>query len=284
MIDPDGIQTQAGNLPSVIDIKMEEIPECDIQCYFLEDEKEYEKFVKDVESQVRRSFEYKRMISYLRENMGMNQCAFLKGVSNAEGNYDIRIEIHHYPFSLRDIVDIVIRKRQYYKEPLTLQMVAKEVMILHYKLLVGLIPLSQTVHELAHSSRLFIPVDKVMGRYDLFLQYYQPFCDPEQLETLQRIEKYTMEEQNTILNTNIIEQNKVSYEIKDPSFMLPDVSMMNTAMIEQLNRIKDNNYILPSVNDVKAIEMDKAEEDNIVDSTVHEIVCPITFDYSLIKK
>ena len=88
MIDPDGIQTQSSNLPSTININMDEIPECDIECYFIEDEKEYERFVKDIESTVRRSYEYKRMISYLRDNMNMNQCAFLKGVSNADGNFD----------------------------------------------------------------------------------------------------------------------------------------------------------------------------------------------------
>ena len=274
MIDPDGIQTQSSNLPSTININMAEIPECDIECYFIEDEKEYERFVKDIESTVRRSYEYKRMISYLRDNMNMNQCAFLKGVSNADGNFDIKIEIHHYPFSLRDIVDIVIRKRQYYKESITVQMVAKEVMILHYKLMIGLIPLSQTVHELAHSSRLFVPVDKVLGRYDLFIQYYKPFCEPEQLEVLDRIEKYSYEKENTILDTNIIEQNRVSYEIKDPTFMLPDTETMNTAMIEQMNRIKNNNYMLPSINDVKVLETSKPKE----------AICPIFFDYTLIKK
>ena len=43
--------------------------------------------------------------------------------------YDIKIEIHHYPFSLRDIVEIVLRKRMYYKESIEVQMTAKEVSI-----------------------------------------------------------------------------------------------------------------------------------------------------------
>jgi hypothetical protein len=120
--------------------------------------------------------------------------------------------------------------------------------------MVGLIPLSQTVHELAHSSRLFIPSDKVVGRYNLFIQYYKPFCAPEQLEVLERIEKYSEEQRNPILNTNIIEQNKVSYEIKDPNFMLPDSDKLNTSMLEQMKRIKDNNFMLPSVNDIKMLE------------------------------
>lgn len=271
MIDPDGIQIQKMNLSNIISINMEEIPECDIECYCLDDEKEYEHFVRDVESQVRRSYEYKHMINYLRENMNMNQCAFLKGVNNTE-SFDIKIEIHHYPFSLRDIVDIVIRKRQYYHESITVQMVSKEVMMLHYKLMVGLIPLSQTVHELAHSSRLFIPIDKVMGRYDLFIQYYKPFCEPEQLDTLERIEKYSKEQQNTILDTNIIEQNKVSYDIKDSTYLLPPSETIGIAMKNQLELIKNNNYLLPSVDNAKYIEQKK------------DIVCPVIFNESLKRK
>jgi hypothetical protein len=125
MIDPDGIQVQSTNLSNKITVHSNEIEPCDIECYYLEDEKEYEHFVRDIESQVRRSFEYKEMIKYLRDNMAMNKCAFLKDVSNSE-SFDIKIEIHHYPFSLRDIVEIVIRKRDYYKESLTVQMVAKK--------------------------------------------------------------------------------------------------------------------------------------------------------------
>ena len=127
---------------------------------------------------------------------------------------------------------------------------------------------------MVHSSRLFVPVDKVLGRYDLFIQYYKPFCEPEQLEVLNRIEKYSYEKENTILDTNIIEQNRVSYEIKDPTFMLPNTETMNAAMIEQMNRIKNNNYMLPSINDVKALETSKPKE----------AICPIFFDYTLIKK
>lgn len=268
MIDPDGIQIQNSNLSDVI--KVRQVVPFDTQIYNLEDDKEYETYVKDVEKEVRKSFEYRRFIKYLRENMDMNKCSFLKGVSNEE-TFDIKIEIHHYPFTLRDICEIVIRKRSYYNEPLKLQMTAKEVMMLHYKLIIGLIPLSETVHELAHSGRLFIPVDHVMGRYQVFVDIYKPFCDPEQLETLDRIEKYT-EENSSILDTTIIEQNNVSYNVTDNRFALPEFNQITNNMISQLDAIKSNNYILPSVNDIKAIEEKK------------EIICPIYFDESLKKK
>ena len=251
MIDPDGIQIQETNLPAVIELK--NIPEFDTQCWCLEDEKDYDKFIVEVEKQVRRSFEYRRFINYIRDNMQMNQCAFLKEVTNQE-TFDIKIEIHHYPFSLRDIVEIVIRKRQYYRESMEVQMVAKEVMQLHYKLIIALIPLSQTVHELAHSQKLFIPVDKVMGRYNLFVQYYKPFCDPDQLETLDRIEKYSLEQVNPVLNTNILETNKVYYEIADQNYALPAPENISTNMLEQIKIIKDNNYMLPTIEERMLIE------------------------------
>lgn len=251
MIDPDDIQVQSLNLPSNINIK--EVPEFETECWCLEDEKDYEKFVKEVEKQVRRSFEYRKFIAYIRDNMEMNQCAFLKGVTNQE-SFDIKIEIHHYPFSLRDIVEIVIRKRKYYRDSLSVQMTAKEVMMLHYKLIIGLIPLSQTVHELAHSSRLFVPSDKVLGRYNVFVEYYKPFCDPEQLETLNRIEKYSIEKQNAVLNTNILSENKVTYNIEDSKYLLPEPEKISTVMIEQMKNIKANNYILPTVDDKPMLE------------------------------
>ena len=264
MIDPDNIQTQEHNLSNIITISANEIDDCDIVCYCLDDDKEYEKYVRTVEREVRGSFEYKELIKYLRENMGMDKCAVLKDVTNRE-SYSIKIEIHHYPFSLRDIVDIVTRKRQYYNEPVEVEMVAKEVMMLHYKLIIGLIPLSETVHELVHSSRLFIPVDRVVGRYNIFIDIYKPFCSPEQLDTIQRMEKYTEEQTNSILNTNIIEQNRLIYNINDTRFALPDTKAVNNAMIEQIKAIKDNNYLLPSIDDLKGIE------------TKQEIIEPIYF-------
>lgn len=267
MIDPDGIQITQSNLPDTINIKS--VPIFETQVYNLEDDKDYEHFIKDIERVVRKSFEYRAFTKYLRENMDMNKCSFLKGVTNEE-TFDIRIEIHHYPFSLRDIVEIVYRKRCNYMESLTVQMVAKEVMKLHYMLMVGLIPLSKTVHKLAHNGRIFIPSDKVLGRYNLFVDYYKPFCEPEQLETLERIEKYSLEN-SEVLDTTIIDQNYINYNVSVDRFTLPQFENINTNMVNQLQAIKNNNYLLPTA------------QDNIQQSK-REVICPIEFDYSLIKK
>ena len=125
------------------------------------------------------------------------------------------------------------------------------------KLLIGLIPLSETVHEVAHSGRLFIPVNKVLGRYNIFLEYYEQFCDPEQLETLRRIEKYTEENSD-------IEQNKINYQIEDNRFLIPQCNQITDTMINRIEAIKNNNYLLPIA--PPQIEKNK------------EVICPIYFE------
>ena len=275
MIDPDGIQIQESNLPSNISIL--KVPEFETEIYNLEEEKDYKNYIKDVEREVRRSFEYRQMVKFLRD-IGMDKCAFLKDVSTGE-TFDIKIEIHHYPFSLHDIVEIVMRKRNYYKESLDVEMVAKEVMELHYKTMIGLIPLSETVHELVHASRLFIPVDRVFGRYNLFVDYYKPFCDPEQLDTLERIEKYTKEHSH-LLNTTIIDMNKVNYDVKDTSYQLPDVSGEIGKLVDRMETIKNNNYILPTVDEVQKLEGPTIPEKPITFhvQNIHVILPAIIFE------
>lgn len=255
MIDPDSIQIQRGNLPDKINI--ENVPEFESQIYNLEDDKEYKKYIKDVERQVRTSFEYRRFTRFLRNNFGMNKCAVLEGVSNAD-TYDIKIEIHHYPFSLYDIIETVVAKRNYYKESLDIQMVAKEATQLHYKCLIGLISLSETAHQLAHNNRLFIPVDKVFGRYQLFVDYYKPFCGDALLECLERIEKYT-NEHTEVNDTTILNYNPVEFHITDSSYVLPDLNTVKNQMNHQLEMIKENNYILPTKQEAQLI-VDKKNE------------------------
>ena len=283
MIDPDGIQVQETNLPSVISIK--QVPEFESSIYNLEDEKDYNTFIKDIERQVRQSYEYRQFTRFCRDNFGMNKCAILKDVTN-ENNTDIKIEIHHYPFSLHDIVDIVVKKRQYYHESLEVQMVAKEVMQLHYKAIVGLIPLSETAHELAHASRLFIPVDRVFGRYNLFVDYYKPFIDSSLLDSLERIEKYTMQH-SPIDNTTILEQNNVEFQIIPKDYQLPDLSQVNDNMIHQIQMIKDNNYLLPDKKEMEELENRVPDALEFHTDKV-EIPLPIItewkFDYTTKKK
>jgi hypothetical protein len=246
MIDPDSIILAEKNNHN--ELKINSIPEYDFMTWDLEDEKELKKYYKVIESTVRKSFEYKEMINYLRDNYNMNECSFIK-VSNKD-SYSIRIELHHYPFTLYDIVQIVYRKRIYYGESLETEMVSKEIVMLHYKLLIGLIPLSETVHQLVHDGKLFIPVENVLGRYKIFVELYKPFCEPEQLETLERIENYS-ETNSDLCNTSILDMNTITFSTTNKEYQLPDLNMVENNMYHRISDIKQNNYMLPTIDDYK---------------------------------
>ncbi len=195
----------SGQKLSVIEIDY--IPEYDLEDYDLMDSKEFNKYIFSIEKIVRGSFEYRQLITFLRENMDMisiekivrgsfeyrqlitflrenmdmNKCSFYENVNNID-TCKIKIHIHHHPFTLYDICLMVYNKRSFYGESLEEEMVAKEVMFLHYNLMVGLIPLAETVHELVHNNYLFIPLDKVMGNYQQFINMYEDFMSPEQID------------------------------------------------------------------------------------------------------
>lgn len=255
MIDPDNIIIAEKNNNNIL--KLNNIPEYDFLVWDLEDDKELKKFYATIEKEIRGSFEYREMIQYLRNNYNMNECSFIK-VSNKD-NFNIKIEIHHYPFTLYDVVLIVYRKRIYYQESLDVQMVAKEVTMLHYKLLVGLIPLSKTVHQLVHDGKLFIPVHNVLGRYRVFVDLYKPFCEPEQLETLERIERYSQDESH-LHNTTILDQNMISVSTTNTAYQIPDFNRIENTMYNRIDTIKKNNYKLPTLEDYH--ELDRRDNPN----------------------
>lgn len=207
MINPEGIHQQyeyVDEIPEVI--RLGELPPYDRYDYDLSDEKSFDTYIKDIEAIIRGSHEYRKMVKYLRENLDMNKCSFYENVSNVDST-KIRIEIHHAPFGLHDIVMIVYNKRVAFRESLEVELVAEEAMWLHYKTWVGLIPLSETVHELVHNQYIFVPCTKVYGKWLEFANRYEPYMAPEMKETLNAIieaSKYAEENSKTILSKKYI--------------------------------------------------------------------------------
>jgi len=192
MRDPDLLRKSYElEVPSGV-ITIDSIPEYRYFDYDLSDDKEYNKFIEAVKKDAHNSFEYKQMVKYLRDYVDMNQCAFFKNVSN-EDSTKIRIEIHHEPFSIHDIINIVVRKRMDLRESMEVESCSREVMYLHYNMMVGLIPLSETVHELVHNQFLFVPTTHVYGKYKEFMNRYDPWILPEQKEIISKIEEYSTE-------------------------------------------------------------------------------------------
>lgn len=226
---------------------LDNIPKYDIQDYDIFDDKDFKKYIMDIERIVRQSVEYRQFVNYLRENMNMNKCSFFENVSNSD-TFKIRIELHHHPFTLYDIVLTIFNKRLFYKESLEVEMVAKEVMYVHYFLLVGIIPLSETVHELVHNQVLFVPLDRVMGNWEEFINMYGEWIPPETMEKIDELKTRTLA-YNEVSNLSIIEQSPLVLQLpedtSDGTYNLPTLEVIEAAMNRRIQTIKDNHYQLP---------------------------------------
>jgi hypothetical protein len=145
--------------------------------YNLDNKKDKDKYIKTVERMVRSSMEYHTLIDYLKNIMGMNFCSFYHRFSrDLYSRTKLSIEIHHEPFTLYDIVAIVLndtlsRNPDNFRP--SMFDIAEEVMEMHYRGYVGLLPLSKTVHELVHSGKVFIPLQFIDTGFNNFLHEYK---------------------------------------------------------------------------------------------------------------
>jgi len=237
MRDPQNIQQVEYNGNKISIVKMDDIPPFDIPDYDLLDSKELSKYFDDIERKIiRNSFEYRQMVNFLRENLDMNKCSFYQNVNNID-TFKIKIHLHHEPFTLYDLVTIVYNKRLFFHECLEAELVAKEVMYLHYKLMVGLIPLAETVHELVHNSYLFVPMDKVFGNVQEFINMYEDFMSPEQLDLLERNRQYTKTYCEELSNNHILNKNYIYLDLTG-AYDIPTLEEVVDSMNAKIKEIK----------------------------------------------
>ncbi len=182
--------------------------------YILYDNKARFKFIKMVEGMVRSSIEYKRLVAYLHSGLGMDYDMFFNNVSKDKAKR-VRIELHHIPFSLYDIVNVVLHK--YEEEELLIDpfAIAEEVTKLHYKGMVGLVPLSTTVHELYHRGDVFIPLQFVDKGFVLFYQAYKPYMteyEPMLIKLVAMSKEFDMNNSNQILNRHLVYIDNEDYK------------------------------------------------------------------------
>lgn len=234
MRDPNNLHF-INNTPQEI-IVIDHIPEYDIPDYNLDNPKSYNKFILDIKRAIRNSREYNKMINYLRTYGNMNECSFYKNINNIDTN-KIKIHIHHDPFDIETIIKIVVNKRTTLNEDIEIEMCAKEVMYLHYKMIIGLIPLAETVHELVHNSFLFIPVNKVYGNYQLFYNMYEPYMDANTKYLYDEIIKYS-QLYNEEIAKNILDTRYVYIDVTG-SYELPSYEVMSELMNKRIGEIKE---------------------------------------------
>lgn len=134
------------------------------------DTKAIKKFIKSIERQIRSSNEYKDYIHHLNATIGLDRCSVFGNITEED---EVTLEFHHYPFTLYDIVEIVINDKVKKGEKFTSFDISQTVLDLHAKNLIGLVKLSKTAHELIHAGQIFVKLDSVFGKVNDFIEEFQ---------------------------------------------------------------------------------------------------------------
>lgn len=200
-----------------------------------EDEKSLTDYIKQIVKMVRASYEYRQYIKILKSEFDLTKCAFFKNLDiTDEGMSKVAFEMHHYPFTLFDIVSIVVQERmkdqsedptdsKKFNKVLDPFSITKEVMKLHYEGKVGLVPLSVTPHELYHAGELFIPLNRefVFGNYEAFIDQYDATSYSNYKEVLNLIQNKTNEimDGDEELNLDKLKIKKVYLEMDNVDFL-----------------------------------------------------------------
>lgn len=134
------------------------------QSYDLSDAKGAKAFITTCVQTVRRCPEYTRYRDFLVENMDMGSCAILSGLS-AEESAAAALELHHCPLALYDVCELILGQMLVDKVRITTFSVANRVMAYHWKGMVGLIPLTKTIHEAVHSGQVHVDPRSIFGNW-----------------------------------------------------------------------------------------------------------------------
>ena len=144
----------------------------------LEDPGTRARAVASVESLIRTSWEYRRCCAWLRREVRMDACALLRGATGGI----VKVELHHHPLTLHDMVDAEFTHLERTQAEFTRIRVAGLVVRHHYDGLAGLVPLSKTMHELAHEGLIAIPPEAVFGNVERYLEMRGSSLSPEAAE------------------------------------------------------------------------------------------------------
>ena len=232
-----------------VHVTIDELPER--ETYTFRTPKERVKFIKQVEATCRKSMEYKEYMRFLKRNTDLRRCTILKGL-NTEGGKKYTIEIHHEPFTLFDIVETVLNKREMEGQKIDPLDIADEVMALHYDGKVGLIHLSTTMHQLVHDDKIFIPLQYIYQSYNEFYTEYKPYFNPLVIEKIEMKVEMSLKTDNFISDSIDPQFTYVhidGFDCPEIPSEWKDVLHMESAAVNSTN---DDNIIF--IGDKKVIE------------------------------
>lgn len=157
-------------------------------CLCYEEELEDDAIYKFIKARCRASYEYKQYMRYLKDAHHLNGCAIL---TNLDSNiHDISIEMHHYPIDMHTVVFAVTNKMFNESDgtPISLLDIEEKIMEEHYKGKIGLVPLSEMVHDAWHSKNCHIKLSDVYGEWRTFLEEYDEYIPSDVKERIRLYE------------------------------------------------------------------------------------------------
>lgn len=153
------------------------------------DEKDEENYTKKVIKLIRSSYEYSLWRNYINETFDLKRCVFT-------GEDKAKIELHHYPLSLRDYTIIALDTllQTYDRKDINTFIVAKEVLKMHFDLHVGIVPLIETLHDKYHKENFLIPKEWIFGEWKYYIsQECKYYVREEFIEKIKKAENYNID-------------------------------------------------------------------------------------------
>ena len=145
-----------------------------------ESEVDYKRFIKNCESTIRKSIEYKLWRNYIVDILQVNSCMITGEIMG-----EVSIDVHHHLPGLYMLVASIVNKKLDKDEEFCTFDICQDAIKLHFMNKIGYVTLLKSMHEKFHNGFLSIPIDLVRGDYKYFIDNYSKYLDDDQLETIE---------------------------------------------------------------------------------------------------
>lgn len=172
------------------------------------------KMISYIEKEVRNSFEYKNYISYLKNELNLTSCSLLPGIDI--NKTVVSLEFHHYPLNLFEVVDSIGKEmigNCKEGEKISCFDIAEQVIKEHYLGNIGIVPLTKTLHDMAHNRAIIVPISKVNGNYKSFIKKYKDYIETDIIDRIAEAELSSESDDTKLYNSMKLEKNISKYDV-----------------------------------------------------------------------
>lgn len=173
----------------------------------LRDLEAYNKFIKNVESMVRRSKEYSVYKNYLINDIGLNHCMVFPNITTdlEKEHCKVTIEMHHGPLlTLYDSACIITDHYLKNDMPVTSIRIYEALIEEHFQNNIQVMMLCDLAHKLYHAQKIYMNPKQAWGYTPRFLEKYKDGLDDKMKriinKNLELATKYNSMEQDNILD------------------------------------------------------------------------------------